>query len=122
MHPLMRHLGRSILRGAVGAVCAAGLLAGCAKNPPPKVTKPRSGRAARGRGKNRGGERRKAIRSQGRIEGGGGGRPITAVGDCYAPIDATPWTIDLARGSWGGVRGWPVGWLCEEPAAQSDQA
>ncbi len=40
MHPLMRHLGQPILRGAVSAACGIGLLAGCAKNPPPKVTRP----------------------------------------------------------------------------------
>ena len=40
MHRFMRHLGQPLFRGAIVAACAAGLLAGCEKNEPPKIQKP----------------------------------------------------------------------------------
>ena len=40
MHSLIRHLGKRFLCGAVWAACAAGLLAGCAKNEPEKPRRP----------------------------------------------------------------------------------
>lgn len=40
MHPLMRHLGRSVLTVAAAAACAAGFVAGCAKNEPDRPKRP----------------------------------------------------------------------------------